>query len=464
MKRRLGIVITDGVGFRNFIINDFIFEALKTFDEVVIFSFLPSHVYPQFSESVTIVPMEFIPERTSTWFFRKFKEVAHMQKFAARNFGINDNLKATTTFVCNVHGVLNAIIHFISRFLHSESVIQIAERLQFLSYYSQPALKRSCDLLENHKVDVLFFTHQRPPFIAPVIKCAKDLKIKTATFIFSWDNLASKGRMAGSFDRYLVWSNLMKSDLLEFYASVSETHVHVVGTPQFVPFVTDSFGQERADFFKKFDLNPNLPLVVFTCNDSSSRNDPHYLDVLAQFIENKQLTQEVSVLVRTSPAEDPLRFAAIRERYPFLKWNDPKWPIASNSGTEMWAQRTPTHEDISDLKSMLQYAEFTINVLSTITIDSFIFDKPVINPVFGTGSNGLWNDQKFLKFRHLELLERANASLIVKDADQYLTAINFLLSGGDDKAAARKSFVDLQINIPLSAVNKTIVKTLCEFE
>ena len=113
---------------------------------------------------------------------------------------------------------------------------------------------------------------------------------------------------------------------------------------------------------------------------------------------------------------------------------------------------------------MLHYAAFTINVLSTITIDSFIFDKPVINPVFGTGNNGLWNDQKFLKFRHLEILERANASLIVKDADQYLTAINFLLSGGDDKAAARKSFVDLQISVPLSAVNKTIVKTLYEFE
>lgn len=464
MRERLGIVITDGVGFRNFIINDFISEAVTSFKEIVIFSFLPAEVYPQFPANVRVVALDIMPERTISWFFRKFKEVAHMQKFAAGNFGINDNLQLMRALEWNVQGLLNPLIYHLTRFLHSERIILLAERLQYATFYGQSAMAFYCKLLLDNPVDVLFFTHQRPPFIAPIIKCAKDLNIITSTFIFSWDNLASKGRMAGSFDRYLVWSNLMKSDLLEFYDSVSNAHVHVVGTPQFVPFVTESFGQERADFFKKFDLNPDLPLVVFTCNDSSSRNDPHYLDVLAQFIENKQLTQEVSVLVRTSPAEDPLRFAAIREKYPFLKWNDPKWIVASNSGTETWAQRTPTHEDISDLKSMLHYAAFTINVLSTITIDSFIFDKPVINPVFGTGNNGLWNDQKFLKFRHLEILERANASLIVKDADQYLTAINFLLSGGDDKAAARKSFVDLQISVPLSAVNKTIVKTLYEFE
>lgn len=460
MSSRLGIVITDGVGFRNFIINDFISEALQSFDEVVIFSFLPSHIYPEFPKSVLVVALEGMPERTITWFFRKFKEVAHMQKFAAGNFGINDNLQLMRTLEWSVQGLLNPVIYQITRFLHSEKLILLAERLQFMSFFKQSAMQRYRTILMENPVDVLFFTHQRPPFIAPIIKCAKDLKIKISTFIFSWDNLASKGRMAGSFDSYLVWSFLMKSDLLEFYESVSEKQVHVVGTPQFVPFINDSFRQERLAFFEKFDLNPDVPLVVFTCNDSSSRNDPHYLDLLAQFVENQKLVKKVSILVRTSPAEDPLRFAAIRAKYPFLRWNDPKWPIASASGSEAWAQRTPTHEDISDLKSMLQYASFTINVLSTITIDSFLFDKPVINPVFGTGENGLWNDQKFLKFRHLEVLERANASLIVKDENQYLNAINFLLEGGDAKKQERKAFVDLQISVSLEKVNQTIASVL----
>jgi hypothetical protein len=39
--KKLGVVITDGVGFRNFIASDFLTEAEKTFDKVVIFSCLP---------------------------------------------------------------------------------------------------------------------------------------------------------------------------------------------------------------------------------------------------------------------------------------------------------------------------------------------------------------------------------------------------------------------------------------
>lgn len=35
--KNLGVVITDGVGFRNFILTDFIKEAKTNFDEVIIF-------------------------------------------------------------------------------------------------------------------------------------------------------------------------------------------------------------------------------------------------------------------------------------------------------------------------------------------------------------------------------------------------------------------------------------------
>lgn len=39
--KKLGIVITDGVGFRNFIMSDFISEATREFDSVSLYSGLP---------------------------------------------------------------------------------------------------------------------------------------------------------------------------------------------------------------------------------------------------------------------------------------------------------------------------------------------------------------------------------------------------------------------------------------
>ena len=35
--KKLGIVITDGFGFRNFILSDFLVEAEKTFDGLLVF-------------------------------------------------------------------------------------------------------------------------------------------------------------------------------------------------------------------------------------------------------------------------------------------------------------------------------------------------------------------------------------------------------------------------------------------
>ena len=42
---KLGLVITDGVGYRNFILSDFLTAAQAEFDEVVIFSYLPKEAF-----------------------------------------------------------------------------------------------------------------------------------------------------------------------------------------------------------------------------------------------------------------------------------------------------------------------------------------------------------------------------------------------------------------------------------
>src|SRR6266478_6096928 len=76
-------------------------------------------------------------------------------------------------------------------------------------------------LLRRLKPSVLFCTHQRPPQIVAPVMAARSLGIPTATFIFSWDNLSSKARIAAPFDHFLVWSELMKDELLRYYPDVS---------------------------------------------------------------------------------------------------------------------------------------------------------------------------------------------------------------------------------------------------
>jgi hypothetical protein len=458
--KNLGVVITDGVGFRNFILSDFIKEANDNFDSVIIFSCLPKKVFVDLNLKCKVVELAVFEETFKTWFFRKIKEVTHLQLFAKNNFGILDNLNQSKSKELSPRGVAIRCMHIWSKFIKSENWILRYNKWQQLTFKRNPLTTQYQTLLKEYKISMLFFTHQRPPFIAPLIYAAEVLKIKTSTFIFSWDNLASKGRMAGNFNYYFVWSQLMKSELIHFYKSVKKENVLVVGTPQFEAYTNDEFGYSREQFKKKFSLGKDQKIIFFTCNDASSKNDIVYLEILANFITENKLVGEVAVIVRTSPVEDASRFKFLADKFSFLIWNFPDWNISRIHHQESWSQRVPSMSDLNDLKSLLKYCDICINVLSTITLDAYIFDKPVINPVFGNESNGMFDDQKFLNYAHLSKLVDSKSSDIVKNAGEFLDAINAILSHKEDKKSLRVKFLELQISESLEGTSKRIAESL----
>lgn len=458
--RKLGIVITDGVGYRNFILSDFIVEAKRKFDEVIIFSCLPKNVYDTLDLNCTIVELDVFKEHFITWFFRKAKEVSHLQLHAKGNFGIYDNLNASKTKAVNPRGLGTRFIHLWSRRVNSEKWIQRYNKLQQKTFHSHEITQKYKQLLNKYNVSILFFTHQRPPFIAPLIYSAEQLQVKTAAFIFSWDNLASKGRMAGNFDYYLVWSDLMKIELLHFYQSVKEDQIHIVGAPQFEPYVLDRYKSSKENFCQKFNLDINKKTICFSCGDiSTSKNDELYIELIAGLILNNSV-ENVNFIVRTSPAEDPIRFENLVKKYPFIIWNFPKWHLSRKGHQEEWSQRIPSVEDVKDLRAILEFSDVNVNVVSTMTIDFMIFDKPVIYPVFGNGDNGLYNDQRFLKFAHLENVEKSNAVYITYEESELLDAINCSLLESAKKINFQKELLKLEVGAPLKGTSKRIAEHL----
>lgn len=456
--KNLGVVITDGVGFRNFILSDFISEAKNNFDKVVIYSCIPTHAFEKYRLNCKIVELDQINEKFVTWFFRKAKEVAHLQLHKKNNFGIQDNFNTNKTKVKNPRGYATRFIYRVTALLHSESWILRFNKLQQVSFKNNSVGKIFSQQLQEDKIDLLLFTHQRPPFIAPLIYQAEKLKIKTVSFIFSWDNLASKGRMAGNFDHYLVWSPLMQSDLLHFYQSVQPQQIDVVGTPQFEPYVLDRYKTNKNDFYKRYNLDETLPVILFTCNDSSSKNDPFYLELLAEYIASNKI--QANLIVRTSPADVPSRFLYLQEKYPFIKWNFPEWTLTRENHAEPWTQRVPEFDDVVHLKSVLQFSDVIINVLSTIILDGFLFDKPSICPVFGNAAKGFDDALKFLNYAHLQQVEESNAVTIVKEQADYLIAIEAVLKNPFAKINEQKKFVALEIGKPLEGTSKRIATIL----
>ncbi|MEM0541969.1 hypothetical protein WFZ85_05045 [Flavobacterium sp. j3] len=460
---KLGIVITDGVGYRNFMMSDFLIEASHSFDELVIFSCLPSTVYTNLPSNVKVIELTVFKEKITTWLFRKTKELAHLHLHKKDNFGILDNLNANYPKTKNVRAFLTYMAFYWTHLFHTEKWIQWYTSLQQFSFKNDAVTKEYYDILIKENIDLLFVTHQRPSFIAPLIYVSQKLKVKTATFIFSWDNLASKGRMAANFDYYLVWSNLMKEELLYFYKSVTADAVNVVGTPQFEPYFLDRYKISKDKFYEKFGLDNSKQTLCFSCGDiSTSKNDELYIETIAKAII-KKLLPDVNFIVRTSPAENPIRFQQVAALYPFIIWNFPKWDLSREGHQEDWSQRVPITEDVTDLRALTEYSTININMLSTMSLDFMVFDKPVINTVFGNDENKLYNDQRFLNYIHIKKLINSQSTKVATTDVELIQAINDYLLNPNLDSNFRKKLVDLQISKPINGTGKRIANELLQW-
>lgn len=458
--QNLGLVITDGVGFRNFVLSTFLDKAQQQFREIIIFSGLPISAYPDLDRNVfTILELPVFKEKRINWFWRKLKEVAHLQKHKS-NPGIADNLKMNYKSGFLPRALLVKAIYGISSLFHTEKNIKWYEQLQQASFANDAVVKEYGNLLQQNKLDVLFFTHQRPPFIATLAYWAKKFQIPTVAFIFSWDNLASKGRMAATFDHYLVWSQLMKDELLRFYPSTSKKSVQIVGTPQFEPYVLEKYTTSQETFEAKFGLKPNLKTICYSCADKSiGANDTLVITTIAQAIRDRKL-KGCQLLVRTSPAESEHRFEEVKKLYPEIYWNYPKWRLTRDNHPEPWSQRIPTQDDITTLKSILQYSDVNVNMCSTMSLDFMHFDKPVINTVFGNKTNGLYDDQRFLNYEHYDNVLKSGAVKVAKNSTELISHLKHYLQTPTDDQQNREALLHLQLGLPLSKTTQACVDEL----
>lgn len=410
--------------------------------------------------------MDLFSESRWSSFWRKTAEMAHLFRF--QTTAMREIIKMNRPRGWNAFAIRNRLSWMIARSLAKLGIQSQAGEIYESSLAKYTITKKYMKWLSKHEVDVLFFTHQRPPQIAPMAIAGKLLGIPTIAYIFSWDNLSSKGRMPVLFDRFMVWSNLMKSELLQFYSKLDSNDVAITGTPQFETYVYEEFGWSR----NQLNLYLNLPdsdsrrIICFSCGDvSTSPNDAVYIEAIASAIINEVWAKDLVLLVRTSPAEEASRFRELMDKYPSIIWNVPDWPQSNSNHPEPWSQRVPTMNDIHCLKSILKHATVSVNMCSTMSLDFALWDKPVINPVFGEvgNSSGLFPDRKYLKYDHYAKVIETGAVTICANADELITALRTSLEYPDKYYSERKKVLELQIGEPLYGTSERFVKQLIDW-
>jgi hypothetical protein len=461
---RLALAITDGPGVRNFVYGRFL-GALRTAGvSTTIFAGVPARALreaaPKQLDGIELREMPIYRESRASHLWRKSLEVAHMKRFATH--AMRMNLASGRPRGLSRGALGNHAAYLLASICSQSAGIRSLSVRHERSVRANPLTEEYRAHLRELNPDLLFVTHQRPPQSSPLVAAARSLGIPTATFIFSWDNLTSKGRIPVSYDHYLVWSDHMRSELLRFYADADADTVHVVGTPQFEPYAYSEFGWPEERFAMELGLMDGRRRICYTCGDRSiAPQDPVYLSILAEANRAGRFREPVEIVVRPSPAEEDTRFQAVMDNYPELKWAAPRWIQTRANHPEPWSQRIPSAEDLDLLKSTIQYCDVNVNVASTMTLDFAHAGRPVVNVGFGGAVAGSpYDDSTYYSLDHYRPVVELSAVRVARNEAELIAAINAYLADPDLDAAGRKRLIDMQVGVPLRGTSERIADTL----
>jgi len=324
----------------------------------------------------------------------------------------------------------------------------------------QQEVERYRRMFRETRPGVVFATHQTPlEVLAPVV-AARSLGIPTATFVFSWDNLTTRGYIAAPFQHYLVWSEHMREELLRFHPYVPAPGIHIVGTPQFDPYVDPDLLWTHAEFCRRVGADPERRIICFSGGDVGTCPEDHlHLRELLQQVRDGRIAGNPQVLLRPSPVDPGDRYVGVREEFPELLFARPQWVQSERS----WSRVFPLPDDLQFLCNLTHHADLNVNMASTMTLDFAIRDKPVVNVAFDHTSpprfpGGHWGH--YYQFEHYRPVVALGAARVARAPAELATHVNAYLADPSLDREGRRRLLELEVGQPIGNATERIAEVL----
>lgn len=455
--KKVVLVITDGVGIRNFLLSPFVEECSA---DITVLHRCPDEFIPntRSAGSIEWQKMPEMPDAAVTFTLRQTLSQAHVYWGDTHSMRYTRSRKPGGSWRTRA---ASYTARFAGKMLASRTGIRLLESAYFRSVQRTQEVSRLQRIFAEMEPDIVLSANHRLPGAAVPVLAARSLGIPTATFIASWDNLTSKGRIAAPFDQYLVWSEHMKRDLLRFYPHLSTDCVHVVGTPQF-----DSYGQPdrlwgRDEFFRRIGADPERPLICYSGGDEGTCPEDHnHIRILLELIRSASIKFRPQVLLRPCPVDRGRRYDQVRRDFPELLYAQPAWGHPSGGD---WSSSVPLEDDVQFLANLTAYSDLNVNIASTMTLDFGIHDKPVVNIAYDLSAPPplrlpLWN--LFYSWEHYEPVVKFGAARFAHSPEQLALHINHYLEHPSADREGRRKLCDLQVGVPLGQSSRTIVEVL----
>jgi len=461
-KPKFLLLLPDGVGIRNFIITDFI-NQLAEIGSILVWHALPEALMQEYMAALSNeISWHSLPphhEGHIAYINRRAKQLA--QLYWQKEPGTNIILKYMTKQGHGLRGLRNNIADILAR-LSSQSYRQVARLNKMHAYAVERAsyFSEYIDFLSHEKPDVVFCANQRLELAVPPILGARKLGIPTATFIYSWDNLP-KGRMAVHADYFLVWSEHMKAEMLQYYPDINANNVYVTGTPQFEHYFNPNYIEPREKFLKQLGLKPDRSVICFSGDDfTTSPHDPDYLADLAEAVRKIPESERPQLLFRRSPTDVSGRYQSVLSRYPEIVSSEPAWSTMANND---WSKVVPAKSDVGLLVNVVTHCDLVVNVGSTMALDFAILHKPAIYLAYAPTSwkpGEFWSIEDVYRYPHFNQIQNFDPIYWAYTRESLPVLIQNALRHPGEKESLRQAWINFLVQKPLKDASSRCVEAI----
>ncbi len=266
------------------------------------------------------------------------------------------------------------------------------------------------------------------------LQAAQWLGIPTATFLFSWDNLTSQGRVLLPYNYFVAWNENITDTLLKIYPALKREQVFVTGTPQFDFHFRPEFHESREVFCARVGMDASRPFILYSTGmDNHMPDEPLILEGIARII--RELPDRPQLLVRVYPKDHhPERFDEVKKNNPDVFFPTIPW---------LKEHVTPKFEDCAFLTNTLRHCAVGINVASTVSLELAMFDKPIVNVCYNlpVGQPVKIDYRDFYEFDHYRPLVASGMLRVARSETEMRHWLTHYLSNPTADSAARQGFI-----------------------
>jgi len=272
------------------------------------------------------------------------------------------------------------------------------------------------------------------PFEAWAVLLSKKHNIPSCAVNFSWDNLTAHARAIRKTDYLVCWNEINKREAINIHG-YSPDKVFVSGPVRFDHYFSRQSGElSREEFLRSKGLDPEKKTILIAT--MSANNYAYHRELIDTLVSYRLAgrTAPVNIFVRVHPIDSFLNYQDLTEK------NIPDFHIERagtlikediNIGQKVQMNR----DDFLNTKHTLMYTDIDINPFSTFSLESMVFDKPVINigikPEF----------RPALYYVHYKPITESKAVKVAMSYEDLLNHINHYLAHPEDGRAERKKIV-----------------------